>query len=42
MDDLLDAFAVLWTARRIAEGKAVTLPARPPLDSFGLRMAIAY
>ena len=42
MDDLLDAFAVLWTARRIAEGRAVTLPSGPPLDAFGLRMAIAF
>lgn len=42
MDDLLDAFAVLWTAQRIADGKAVTLPPDPPVDAFGLRMAIAY
>lgn len=42
MDDLLDAFAVLWTAQRIADGTAVTLPSNPPSDAFGLRMAIAY
>ena len=37
-DDLLDAFAGLWTARRIRGGAAVTLPADPPRDPFGLRM----
>lgn len=37
-DDLLDAFAGLWTARRIHHGTAVSLPAAPPRDSFGLRM----
>jgi predicted RNase H-like nuclease len=37
-DDLLDALAALWTARRIHAGTAVTLPANPPRDSFGLRM----
>lgn len=37
-DDLLDAFAALWTARRITKGTAVTLPARPPRDRFGLLM----
>lgn len=42
MDDLLDAFAVLWTAQRIADGRAVSLPSHPPVDAFGLRMAIAY
>ena len=38
MDDLIDAFAALWTARRIASKKAVTVPAAPPRDRFGLRM----
>ena len=41
-DDLLDAFAVLWTARRIAAGTAVTIPPVPPADVSGLRMAIMY
>lgn len=40
MDDLLDAFATLWTARRIAAKLAVSLPAEPPRDCFGLPMAI--
>jgi predicted RNase H-like nuclease len=39
-DDLLDAFAALWTAERIYDRKAVILPACPPLDSRGLRMEI--
>lgn len=37
-DDILDALAALWTAQRIQEGTAVTVPSRPPLDSCGLRM----
>lgn len=37
-DDLLDAFAALWTARRIAKGTAIKLPALPPRDRFGLSM----
>jgi predicted RNase H-like nuclease len=37
-DDVLDAFAVLWTAERIAWGTAQTLPAKPPKDAAGLRM----
>ena len=37
-DDLLDAFAALWTARRIVAGAAITVPATPPQDVFGLRM----
>lgn len=39
-DDILDAFAVLWTAERIAAGTARTIPATPPTDSRGLRMEI--
>jgi predicted RNase H-like nuclease len=39
-DDLLDACACAWSARRIAEGRAVRFPADPPLDARGLRMAI--
>jgi predicted RNase H-like nuclease len=41
-DDLLDAFAVLWTAERLAAGTAVTLPPNAPKDRFGLRMRIVY
>jgi len=41
-DDILDAFAALWTARRIASGTARCLPAHPELDSAGLRMEIVY
>jgi predicted RNase H-like nuclease len=39
-DDLLDAFAALWTAERIMTGKSVVLPDKPVLDSSGLRMEI--
>ena len=40
-DDILDAFAALWTARRIAAGTAHALPAgEPPRDAHGLAMAI--
>ena len=42
-DDILDAVAVLWTAHRIAAGRAVTLPAEPaPLDAGGRPMRIVY
>lgn len=37
-DDVLDACAACWTARRIAVGVATTIPAVSPLDSRGLRM----
>lgn len=39
-DDVLDALACLWTARRLLRAQALTLPALPPLDACGLRMAI--
>jgi predicted RNase H-like nuclease len=39
-DDVLDAFAALWTAGRIASGTSRSLPGTPPQDSFGLRMEI--
>lgn len=39
-DDLLDAFAALWSGERLFHGKAITLPANPPIDSFQLRMEI--
>lgn len=42
-DDILDAFAVLRSARRIAWGVAVVLPeSPPPLDDEGLPMEIVY
>jgi predicted RNase H-like nuclease len=37
-DDLLDAFAALWSAERVIAGKAMVLPPVPPIDSCGLRM----
>jgi predicted RNase H-like nuclease len=37
-DDILDAFAALWTAERIVRGMATTVPAVPSEDRFGLRM----
>jgi predicted RNase H-like nuclease len=40
-DDVIDAFAALWTAERIADGKAVTHPANPELDAHGLPMSIS-
>ena len=39
-DDLIDAGLCLLTALRIAEGSALSLPADPPRDGRGLRMAI--
>jgi len=39
-DDIIDAFAAAWSARRLLHGEAVTLPSRPPRDGCGLRMEI--
>jgi predicted RNase H-like nuclease len=39
-DDVLDALAACWTARRIAMGLATRVPETPPIDSRGLRMEI--
>jgi len=39
-DDIIDAFAALWTAKRICHREAVSLPPRPSLDQYGLRMEI--
>jgi predicted RNase H-like nuclease len=39
-DDLMDAFAALWTAERVHRGKVLVIPADPPLDEVGLRMEI--
>ncbi len=41
-DDLLDAAAAAWSANRIAAGKAVTLPSKPPAASRGRVVAIWY
>ena len=40
MDDVLDAFAALWTAERIHNHRSVTIPAAPPADGLGLPMEI--
>jgi predicted RNase H-like nuclease len=39
-DDVLDAFAALWTAERILSGTCQTLPSSLPRDSLDLPMAI--
>ena len=41
-DDVVDAIAGLWSAHRIADGTAETLPASPPYDETGLRMEIVF
>jgi predicted RNase H-like nuclease len=41
-DDILDAFAALWTAERIVRSEAATLPEHPPRDAHGLPMEIVY
>ena len=41
-DDLLDAFAALWSAQRLARGEARVLPSSPELDGTGLAMEILY
>jgi predicted RNase H-like nuclease len=41
-DDILDAFAVCWTANRILRSQAVSLPEHPPFDAHGLPMRILY
>ena len=41
-DDVLDAFAALWSARRLGSGIAASLPTTPDWDAFGLPMAIFY
>jgi predicted RNase H-like nuclease len=39
-DDLLDACACAWSARRILNRTSIRFPADPPLDAKGLRMEI--
>jgi predicted RNase H-like nuclease len=41
-DDIFDAFAALWSAERILRRVSRSLPERPPIDRFGLRMEIVY
>ena len=41
-DDILDAGAALWSARRIARGDFRRVPDPPPLDARGLRMEICW
>lgn len=41
-DDIVDAFAALWTAERVLAGRAQSLPALPPRDRCGLPMEIVY
>ena len=40
MDDVLDAAAVAWTARRFVEGRARRLPAKPEMFSDQIECAI--
>ena len=40
--DLLDAFAALFTADRIAKSTAQSLPSSPLVDRFGIPMKIAF
>jgi predicted RNase H-like nuclease len=42
MADVLDAAAVAWSARRVAAGRAVTVPAEPQRDRAGREIAIRY
>lgn len=41
-DDIIDAFAALWTAGRIASGTARSLPESVPFDAAGLPMRMMY
>ena len=40
MEDILDALAACWSARRLADGHGHSLPATVPHDATGLPMAI--
>lgn len=40
--DILDAYVLLWSARRIARGEGQSLPPEPEFDARGLRIEIAY
>ena len=41
-DDVLDALAAAWTARRFAEGRAGRFPVEPQTDARGLRVEMVY
>jgi predicted RNase H-like nuclease len=41
-DDILDAIAAAWTAKRVAEGRGGRLPPDSEFDARGLRMEIVY
>lgn len=41
-DDIYDAFAALWTAERIFDGKAGVIPDPSPCDAIGLHMEMWY
>ena len=41
-DDMLDAFAVLWSALRVRNEADESLPADPPRDATGLPMRIVF
>lgn len=41
-DDILDALALVWTARRIAAGEHSMLPDKEVRDPMGIRMNICY
>ena len=40
--DILDAFAMLWSAKRIATSRAERLPSTPVYDARGFDMAVWY
>lgn len=40
--DVLDAYVLLWSARRLARGMGRSLPSEPEYDLRGLRMEIVY
>ncbi|WP_176060521.1 DUF429 domain-containing protein [Paraburkholderia sp. BCC1876] len=42
LDDIVDAFAALWSAKRIAEGNACKLPEITVVDATGLPMVVRY
>ena len=41
-DDILDAAAAAWTARRIVSGEASSMPSPPEPNDAGLPIAIWY
>lgn len=42
LTDILDAYALLWTARRVVAGRSETLPPDPERDRRNLHMEIVY